>query len=117
MDIFQQMEHRDAAEVLPATLPDAIDYQSHREFVKQTLRNEVNLRARGTEVVDASQEKPDWPSVQYREQMNRDGSPSQEVATGYIWTPGTELAANSPTPVQQRRSTGQSNIRQERKAS
>jgi len=31
--------------------------------------------------------------------MNADGSPSDRVAAGYIWTPGTELAA----PAQSRR--------------
>lgn len=28
----------------------------------------------------------------YREQMNAHGSPSESVAAGYRWAPGTELA-------------------------
>ena len=30
-------------------------------------------------------------SVDYREQINAEGSPSERVAENYRWTPGTEL--------------------------
>jgi hypothetical protein len=30
-------------------------------------------------------------SRQYRAQLNADGSPSEAVAAGYVWAPGTEL--------------------------
>jgi len=50
----------------------------------------VDLRASGAEFVD----KADEPerSIAYREQMNSEGSPSETVAAGYNWMPGTELA-------------------------
>jgi hypothetical protein len=47
------------------------------------------LRTRGTQFVDKSQE--DSASLDYRQHMNSDGSPSQTVAAGYQWSPGTEL--------------------------
>src|SRR5215203_3188620 len=37
MELFKKVENRDPAEVLPATLPEPIDYTSHREFVRETL--------------------------------------------------------------------------------
>jgi len=80
---------QDPAQFLPATLPEAIDYTSHREFVRATLEREVDLRALGTQFVSKDQEGPE--TLAYRQQMNRDGSPSDKVAAGYIWTPGTEL--------------------------
>ena len=93
MDLFKEMERRDPAEVLPATLPEPIDYQSHREFVRETLTNEVDLRAAGTQFIDKDDEADQAPlSIAYREQMNSEGSPSEIVAAGYTWTPGTELA-------------------------
>jgi hypothetical protein len=90
-DLFENMEKRDAAEVLSAALPQPIRYESHREFVRQTLRNEVNLSAVDSNFVDRSQETEE--TRQYRSHMNSEGSPSDRVAASYIWTPGTELAA------------------------
>ncbi|HEU4433163.1 MAG TPA: hypothetical protein VFR51_07175 [Pyrinomonadaceae bacterium] len=92
MDLFQQIERRDPAEVLPQTLPELIDYQSHRQFVRETLNNEVDLRAAGTRFINVEDEAAKAPaSIAYREQMNSEGSPSEIVAAGYVWTPGTEL--------------------------
>jgi hypothetical protein len=90
-DLFENMEKRDAAEVLSAALPQPIRYESHREFVRQTLRNEINLSAVDSNFVDRSQETKE--TRQYRSHMNSEGSPSDRVAASYIWTPGTELAA------------------------
>jgi hypothetical protein len=90
-DLFEHHEKRDAAEVLSAALPQPIRYESHREFVRQTLRTEVNLSAVDSNFVDRSQETKE--TRQYRNHMNSEGSPSDRVAASYIWTPGTELAA------------------------
>jgi hypothetical protein len=95
MQQFKDVGRRDPAEVLPATLPTPIEYTSHRAFVRETLANEVQLRARGTQFIPASEEKPDWPSVKYREQLNSDGSPTETVAAGYVWMPGTELSGEA----------------------
>jgi hypothetical protein len=90
-DLFEKMEKRDAAEVLSGALPKPIRYDSHREFVRQTLRAEVNLSAVDSQFVDRSQETEHTRN--YRHYMNSEGSPSDTVAAGYIWMPGTELAA------------------------
>ena len=92
MDLFQRMENRDPAEILPATLPEPIEFESHRQFVRETLNNEVDLRAAGTQFINVEDEADRAPlSIQYREQMNSEGSPTEIVAAGYTWTPGTEL--------------------------
>jgi hypothetical protein len=96
-DLFENTEKRDAAQVLSESLPQPIRYESHREFVRQVLRTEVNLSAAGTEFVDRSRETEH--TRDYRTHMNSEGSPSDKVAASYIWTPGTELAA----PAQARR--------------
>jgi len=87
---------RDPAELLPATLPEPIAYESHREFVRQVLRDEVDLRANGTQFVRGA----DTPaSLAYRTRMNAAGSPSEFIAAGYRWTPGTELTERRPTAL------------------
>ncbi|WP_322114304.1 hypothetical protein [Aquabacterium sp. A7-Y] len=87
--LFQQIERRDAAEVLPAVLPDPIPITSQREFVRQVLAREVDLRADGSRFVDRLQENP--RSLDYRDELNAELSPTLAVAQGYRWQPGTEL--------------------------
>ena len=88
-ELFKKIERRDPAEVLPESLPEPIPFESQRDFVLQTLSNEVDLRAVGTQFVDKAQERHE--SIAYRDRLNAQGSPSQTVAAGYQWTPGTEL--------------------------
>jgi rubrerythrin len=91
-ELFENVEGRDAALVLPANMPEPIAYESHRDYVRDVLSREVDLRARGTRMIPLEQEGPDSPSVLYRQHMNSEGSPSETVAAGYRWSPGTELA-------------------------
>ncbi|HEX7634504.1 MAG TPA: hypothetical protein VF427_04380, partial [Noviherbaspirillum sp.] len=88
-ELFKQYEKRDPAELLPSDLPEPIPFASQRDFVCRVLAQEVGLRAAGTQFVDKSQESP--ASIDYRTYINSEGSPSETVAAGYIWTPGTEL--------------------------
>jgi hypothetical protein len=60
--------------------------------VRTVLANEVDLRALGTQIVPKEHE--DQASIDYRRQLNSDGSPSEAVAAGYVWTPGTELVSH-----------------------
>ena len=89
-DLFEQTERRDAAEVLSTSHLEPIRYESHRNFVREVLRTEVQLSAVGTAFVDRSEETEETRA--YRRQLNADGSPSDAVAASYIWMPGTELA-------------------------
>jgi hypothetical protein len=90
-DLFEKMERRDVAQIIDEKLPDPIAFRSQRDFVRQVLRQEVNLRAVGADFVPAHQVPKSSPSNMYRAKINSDGSPSERVAEGYVWTPGTEL--------------------------
>lgn len=89
MDLFRSVENRDPMELLPPHMPEPIPYEEQREFVREVLANEVDLRALGSEYVDKAEEGP--ASRDYRSQMNLKGSPSETVSAGYQWAPGTEL--------------------------
>jgi rubrerythrin len=93
MGLFKTMTRRDPAEVLPATLPEPIRFESHRDFVRQVLSNEIPLRANGTEYVPLAEESE--RSQRYRDELNAEGSPSETVAAGYQWKPGTELTSEA----------------------
>ncbi len=89
MECFKKFEKRDPMEVLPKELPEPMSHSSQRDFVRKVLKDEVHKRAAGTKIVD--QEPANSPSKAYRDQLNSKGSPSELVAAGYKWRPGTEL--------------------------
>ncbi len=94
-DLFENTERRDAAEVLPERLPEPIEYVSQRDFVRETLRAEVDFGAIGADIVPKEQLPKDGASGAYRAQLNSQGSPSERVAEGYVWSPGTELSRSA----------------------
>jgi hypothetical protein len=90
MDLMRQTKKVDPAMLVPRNLPDPVTFASQRDFVRQTLENEVGFSANGPTIVPSfDQEGPE--SKVYREMMNAAGSPSETVAKGYRWTPGGEL--------------------------
>jgi hypothetical protein len=88
-NIFENTERRDVASIIEEKLPAPIDYVSHRDYVRAVLRAELDYTAVGTEIGPL---KPSAASEVYRKVYNADGSPSERVAAGYAWAPGTELA-------------------------
>lgn len=96
-DLFEHVERRDAAEVLATgRLPEPIGYESHRGFIRDVLRREVGLSAVGTKFVPMAQEAAHGASNRYRQQLNAEGSPTERVSAGYVWSPGSELAEKTP---------------------
>lgn len=88
-ELYKKIVRKDPMELLPSSLPEPIPFESQREFVRKTLLAEVDLRANGAEYVPSEDESE--ASLRYREAMNAEGSPSEAVAAGYVYTPGTEL--------------------------
>jgi hypothetical protein len=93
-DAFKAVEKRDPAEIITADFASPLPFKSQRDFVRKVLHNEVNLRANGTAIVPRPQESA--ASLHYRTHINSDGSPSEAVAAGYIWSPGTEMTRKGP---------------------
>lgn len=109
-ELYKNLEGRDPAEIIPEKLPEPLTYASQRSFVREVLKNEVNLRTDGPDFVAKDEESA--KSLAYRRHMNSQGSASQAVAGGYVFKPGTELAERSaaeklrpsathPSPLQQ----------------
>lgn len=91
--LFKQHERRDPAEIVGEKLPEPIAFESQREFVRATLAREVDLRTSGPDFVGVEEEPQS--SLDYRNHMNGEGSPSEVIAAGYVWQPGTELTRNA----------------------
>lgn len=95
--LLKELEGTDPAEILgDAKLPTQIQFKSQRDFVRQVIAAEVPMRKSGTEFVGEGQEARS--SLEYRNTLNAEGSPSQSVAGGYVWSPGTELN-RKPNPA------------------
>lgn len=90
LELFKDVERRDPAEVLGSgKLPPFIEFRSHRDYLRKAIAEETELRKNGTEFVGREDEGAS--SLQYREAVNADGSPSSIVSATYSWMPGTEL--------------------------
>ncbi len=95
MECFSKTEGRDPFEVIPRELPERGRLESHRDYINEVLKNELQLQPAGAELVPASQILSVSPSLAYRGMVNANGSPSEIVASGYIWAPGTEVATRA----------------------
>lgn len=88
--LVKQIERRDPFEGLSRTLPPLLSFRSQRDFVRKVLRTEVPVRSRGEDFFNDGRDSA--ASLAYRQAVNAAGSPSQTVAEGYQWSPGTELS-------------------------
>lgn len=89
-ELFKQYERRDPAEILGGSVPKLIEFKSQRDFVRKTLAEEMDLRAKGHDYVDKKHEG--HASRDYRNHLNSEGVPAEAVSAGYQWAPGTELS-------------------------
>jgi hypothetical protein len=91
MSLFKEIERRDPAEVLgDGRMPAFIRFESHREFLRDTVAAEAQLRKNLTQFVQEAEEGQS--SLAYRQLVNAAGSPSNIVSSTYSWSPGTELS-------------------------
>ena len=91
MEIYRQLTKKDPEELIPQTLPETFSYTSNRDYVRKVLKDESHLRANGPEIIDPRKISESEATERYRELMNRRGSPSEAIAEGWKWKPGTEL--------------------------
>lgn len=93
-ELFKQYERRDPAEILPATMPKPISYESQRAFVKEVLKKEVDLRSNGSSYVNKEEESV--ASRIYRARLHEGADVASEIiAKDFIWVPGGELTRES----------------------
>ncbi|PZR54603.1 MAG: hypothetical protein DI537_54920, partial [Stutzerimonas stutzeri] len=88
-ELFKKYERRDPAEILGGSVPKLIEFKSQRDFVRQVLAAEVNLRTAGPAYVDKAKEPQS--SLDYRNHLASEGLASDIVSAGYQWAPGGEL--------------------------
>ena len=89
--LFEHHERRDASEVIDSKIAHPIAYESHRDYVREVLRREVQLGAQGPNLT-VREDEPER-TRQYRARLNAKEQPSNLVSAGWTWQPGGELAS------------------------
>jgi rubrerythrin len=92
--LLRTQQGQDPQRLVPRELPEPLPFASQREFVRKVMREELELSVVAQRHVPRSQESQ--ATRDYRAQVDAEGSPSEAVAAGYTWTPGTELARLHP---------------------
>ena len=90
-------EGRDPLAIVPKRLPDPLLFAPQRAWIRTILTQERDLRAAGPRFVPRAEETEAAPaSIVWRRRLHALGIPSESVAAGYRWVPGTELTQTGP---------------------
>jgi hypothetical protein len=77
-DMLRRYEGKDAAVLLPATLPPAMTFEPNKAYVRDVLASQVGYRADGLDIAERDG-KPTALSAEYQSIVNEDGNYSQDV--------------------------------------
>jgi len=105
-ELLRRYEGIEPAEILPKALPEPLQFQSNKEYVRQVLANQVDLRTVGASFVPLDQLPKDGLYVQYQQVVNGGGFvPSERVIEEYRQQKGSEyrIETEGPHPVEQLR--------------
>jgi hypothetical protein len=79
-DLLRRYEGIEPAEILPPALPDTpVTFEPNKDYVRQVLSAQVDLRADGFNYVDDADLPDDHRSRRYRTIVNAGGNPSELV--------------------------------------
>jgi hypothetical protein len=78
-EMLRQHQGIDPEEILPEALPTPTSFQENKEYVRQVLAEQVDLRTDGADYVWLADLPSDHRSHQYRELVNAEGVPSEQV--------------------------------------
>lgn len=91
INLFQNIEKRDIAEILPEKLEKPVPFVGHRDYIRDVLKRTAQQRANGFDIVEPEDESR--ASREYRAYMTEHGAASEIVAAGWRWSPGGSLAS------------------------
>jgi hypothetical protein len=88
--LVRKFEGKEPEEILPPELPKGVKFQSNKDYVRQVLADQINLRADGPDYVPLETLPPDHRSLAYQELVNAGGSPTEQVIEMNRETQGRE---------------------------
>jgi hypothetical protein len=103
-EMMRRYEGIEAAEILPAEAPKPTLFQENKDYVRQVLANQVDLRAIGAQFIPLDQMPEDSKYFEYQDVVNSGGfAPSEQVIKDHIAAHGSDYRhmTNGPHPVEQ----------------
>ena len=109
-DLMRKIDGKDPEAMLPKEIPDAVTFQSNKQFIRNVLGAQVGLTANETEFVPMDSLAPDHRYHAYQAVVNADGVPSERVIEEHVKAKGGEyrLETEGPSPVESFRQAAQS---------
>jgi hypothetical protein len=78
--LLRKYEGRDAEELLPRELPEIpLTFESNKQYVRDVLAAEIDLRADGLVIVPVEELSPDHRYFAFQDRVNAGGSPTETV--------------------------------------
>jgi SHS2 domain-containing protein len=102
-DMLKAHENRDAEEFLPNAFPHLTLFESNIDYVRDLLRTQIDLTAKGTEFVPVESLPEDHRYFEYQQMVNIDGNvPTQRVIDKHVAEYGKDyrLELRGPHPVE-----------------
>lgn len=79
-DLLRELESMEPEELLPPMMPEALTFQSNKQYVRSVLESQLNLRPDGTEFVSLDSLPTDNRYFWYQDQVNSGGFvPSEHI--------------------------------------
>jgi hypothetical protein len=103
-EMMRKYEGVEPEEILPARLPEPTLFQENKEYVRQVLASQVNLRTDGTQFVPLEDLPEDGRYFEYQRAVNGGGFvPSEQVIADRVEARGSDyrLETEGPHPVPQ----------------
>jgi len=104
--MLAKYEGKDAAELLPATLPAPTRFESNTQYVRQVLADQVDYRATGPDILPAGGQLTPL-SQQYQDIVNAGGNYTEQVIDAHQAAKGYEyrLQTDGPHPIDNKGAT------------
>jgi hypothetical protein len=105
-EMMRKFEGVEPEEILPASLPEPTRFQENKQFVRDVLASQIDLRTEGTQYIPLDQLRPDALYFTYQQQVNGDGPvPSEQVIDEHVRAQGSDYRdqTEGPHPVEQLR--------------
>ncbi|HEY8459482.1 MAG TPA: hypothetical protein VIM99_03830 [Blastocatellia bacterium] len=103
-DMMRRYEGIEAEEILPAELPQPTLFQENKDYVRQILASQVDLRTIGTQFIPLNQMPKDAKYFEYQSAVNSGGFvPSEQVIDDRVRAQGSDYRhmPSGPHPIDQ----------------
>ena len=94
-ELLRKYDNRDPEEMFPEALPIPIRLQPNKEYVREVLKDQINLTANGTEFVPVDQLPPDHRYFRHQQTVNAGGAPTEKIIRQHIEAKGQDYRFQS----------------------